>query len=278
MRFKRVYIEITNCCNLSCSFCIHNHRKEMVMSVDAFHHVLKEVNDYTDYIYLHVLGEPLLHPQLDEILSLCDEYNKKVIITTNATLLKKRLNALLHPCLQTINVSLHSYYEHRMDDYVENIFECAKILAEHQIHVNYRFWQLQDGSLNAEMESLLSKVLTYYDVETPASYRNLMRMNLASYIHLHFDALFEWPSLGHAFVSDRGRCYGLKSMCGVLVDGSVVPCCLDSKGDVTLGNIFNETMEQIMQGERYLTMYKGLQNQKLVEPLCQRCGYRRRFD
>ena len=95
------------------------------------------------------------------------------------------------------------------------------------------------------MESLLSKVLTYYDVETPASYRNLMRMNLASYIHLHFDALFEWPSLGHAFVSDRGRCYGLKSMCGVLVDGSVVPCCLDSKGDVTLGNIFNETMEQI---------------------------------
>lgn len=277
MRFKRIYVEITNCCNLNCSFCIHNHRKEEVMSVDAFHHVLKQVNDYSDYIYLHVLGEPLLHPHLDEILSLCDQYQKKVIITTNATLLKKRYDALMHSCIQTINVSLHSYYEHRMDDYLENIFECAKGLAERKIHVNYRFWQLQDGSLNEEMNALLNRVLEEYQVDEFLQVRNLMRFNLAPYIHLHFDALFEWPSLGHVFVSDKGRCYGMKSMCGVLVDGTVVPCCLDSKGDIALGNIFTQSMDEILQSNRTQQMLKGLQSQKLVEPLCQRCGYRRRF-
>jgi radical SAM protein with 4Fe4S-binding SPASM domain len=101
--------------------------------------------------------------------------------------------------------------------------------------------------------------------------------NLAPYIHLHFDALFEWPSLGHVFVSDKGRCYGMKSMCGVLVDGTVVPCCLDSKGDIALGNIFTQSMDEILQSNRTQQMLKGLQSQKLVEPLCQRCGYRRRF-
>lgn len=277
MRFKRVYIEITNCCNLHCHFCIHNHRQEKMMSVDDFHHVLKEVNDYSDYIYLHVLGEPLLHPHLDEILSLCDQYHKKVIITTNATLLKKRLNDLLHSCIQTINVSLHSYYEHHQEHYLEDIFTCAKVLSSHQIHVNYRFWQLQDGSLNAEMEDLLQQVYHHYQVDHTLVLRNLLRYDLAPYIHLHFYALFEWPSLQHSLVSEKGRCYGLKSMCGILVDGSVIPCCLDSKGDITLGNIFQQNMNDILQGERTQQMLQGLQRQKLVEPLCQRCGYRRRF-
>lgn len=247
------------------------------MTVAEFHQILREVDSYTDYIYLHVLGEPLLHPDLDEILSLCDQYHKKVILTTNATLLKSRLSALQHACLQTLNVSLHSYYEHRQKDYLANIFECAKVLSRSGVHVNYRFWQLQDGSLNEEMEALLKEVLVHYEIKEPLTYRSLLRFDLAPYTHLHFDALFEWPSLSHAFVGDRGRCYGMKSMCAILCDGTLVPCCLDSKGDISFGNVLETPFSELMKSERFVTMEKQLSNGRFNEALCQRCAYRRRF-
>ena len=59
MRFKRIYIEITNQCNLKCSFCIQNQRKSKYLSINDFSYILDELRPFTDYIYLHVLGEPL---------------------------------------------------------------------------------------------------------------------------------------------------------------------------------------------------------------------------
>ena len=94
MKFKRIYIEITNICNLKCSFCSNSKRNKKEMSIDEFELVMSKITMYTDYIYLHVMGEALSHHYLDDILSICKKYNKKVCITTNGVFLKDRLDIL----------------------------------------------------------------------------------------------------------------------------------------------------------------------------------------
>ena len=67
---KKAYVEITNCCNLSCAFCPKTARSPRSMSVGEFDLVLGKLGDAVQYVYLHVMGEPLLHPNFEEILDI----------------------------------------------------------------------------------------------------------------------------------------------------------------------------------------------------------------
>ncbi|HIS11510.1 MAG TPA: radical SAM protein, partial [Candidatus Onthocola stercoravium] len=67
---KKVYVEITNNCNLDCSFCIKNTRKSMFMSEDNFEVILNKLKNTTSYLYFHVMGEPLLHPLINEFIDI----------------------------------------------------------------------------------------------------------------------------------------------------------------------------------------------------------------
>ena len=105
-RFKKVYIEITNVCNLSCNFCPKTKRESGFLSVDKFKKVINEVKEYTDHVYFHLMGEPLLNKDLAEFLDICAENNLKVNITTNGTLLNKQKDVLLNAkSLRQVNIS-----------------------------------------------------------------------------------------------------------------------------------------------------------------------------
>ena len=60
---KKAYVEITNRCNLACSFCPKTKRAPRTMSAQEFDLILSRLEGYVQYVYLHVMGEPLLHPQ-----------------------------------------------------------------------------------------------------------------------------------------------------------------------------------------------------------------------
>lgn len=68
MKFKKIYVEITNICNLNCSFCSKDNLKKKEMSLQEFDKVLSKIRQYTDTIYLHVKGEPLLHSKQKKFL------------------------------------------------------------------------------------------------------------------------------------------------------------------------------------------------------------------
>ena len=87
--YSRVYVEITNICNLRCSFCHGHSRPPRQMSRDEFCRVLQQLQGKTQYVYYHLMGEPLLHPQLPEFLSLAAQEGFRSVITTNGTLLDK---------------------------------------------------------------------------------------------------------------------------------------------------------------------------------------------
>ena len=281
-RFKRIYIEITNICNKNCKFCSPLLRPLRFMSVEEFEYILKEIKEYTDYIYLHVKGEPLLHPNLDKILELCEEYNIKVNITTNGTLLLEKTDILLkYNSVRQINVSLHSFDENDNENYIINILKATKkILANSPIYVNYRFWALENNKLTKDMEIMIKEILNYFNLSSKLLSKiiNSNNTTLKENLFLNKAELFDWPSLNHEFISNYGTCNGTKDHIAILCDGTVVPCCLDSDGIINLGNIYKTKLKYILDSDQFINFNSSLKNNILICELCQKCSYRKKFD
>lgn len=275
-KFKKVYIEITNICNLNCSFCLNNKREKKFMSVSDFSHIINEIKPYTDYIYLHVKGEPLLNPNLDIFLDICDNNKIKVNITTNGTLLKKNFDILKkHKCLRQINVSLHS--ENEVDDYFDDIFLVCKSLSEH-VYISYRLWTLNDLVLDNNSREVVDNIISEYNLspELVEKVYKEKQIKICENTYINKDNLFEWPSIKSKYNSD-GYCHGTIDHIGILVDGTVVPCCLDGDGVINLGNILSTDFVDILNSDRFISMRDNFKNNLCSEELCKKCRFKDRF-
>ena len=271
MRFKKIYIEITNACNLNCSFCIKNKRKVNYMTLYNYKYIIDKINNYTKEIYLHILGEPLLHPLFKDFLRIACEKKFKVNLTTNGTLLLKNKEILLgNHSVRQINVSLHSFPN--IPNYLDDVTSVCDLLSDKGIYISYRLWTF-DGDLSNEMKDTIEYIENRYNLIIH-NFKNSIR--LKEHCFLSFDSTFEWPSLNHPFVSEKGTCQGFRHMCAILSDGRVVPCCLDSNGEASLGNIFDTKFEEILINNKGLL--NDFQNHKMTLELCKKCSYRLRFD
>lgn len=277
-RFLKVYIEITNMCNLNCSFCSKTSRADRFMKVEEFEKVVKEVSSYTNLIALHVKGEPLLHPNLKEILDITEKYNLKVNITTNATLLSKKIEVILNSnSIRQINISLHSAEQNNVDEekYLENVFESVdKIHQNTNIIISYRLWNLEKIENNDINKNVLIKLGEKYDIENifeKAKKNDFIELD--KNIFLNQDIEFEWPDINGDIIAKTGKCYGLRNQIAILSNGDVVPCCLDANSNIFLGNIFNTSLKDIIESDRAKAIILGFERQELVEDLCQRCGF-----
>lgn len=271
-KFKKIYIEITNICNLSCSFCSIDKRVKETITIENFEKILKNINDYTDYVYLHVKGEPLLHPNLNEILDLCEKYKKHVNITTNGTLLKNKQELLKHPIVRQINISLHS--ENNKENYLDEIFDSVENLKEKIII--YRFWTMDNYKLNEKSTEIVDKIINFYDLSKETVDKIKIDKHIKIRDNLYVDKAneFVWPNLNNDYYNDIGTCYALKDQLAILVDGTVVPCCLDSNGIINLGNIYEKSLQQIIESPRYQTMKQNFSNRKACEELCKHCSFK----
>ena len=274
MRFRKIYVEISNLCNLSCAFCPGTKRKPGRMRLEQFESLLPKLRPYTDFLYFHLMGEPLCHPQLAEFLALAKDF--RVILTTNGTLLAKQQERLLSaPNLHKVNISLHAFEANDLKipfrQYLADCFQFGKAANGEKLVV-YRLWN--QGGADARNDEILKVMETYFP-KPWVTERQGIRIGNRTY--LEYAEQFDWPDLQAEEGSEKLFCYGLRDQLGVLWDGSVVPCCLDHDGDLVLGNLFVQDMETILNSPRARAIYDGFSQSKAVEPLCRRCGYARRF-
>ena len=274
-KYKKIYIEITNICNLACSFCSIDNRVKETMSADRFEEVMKKINNYTDYVYLHVKGEPLLHPKLKDILDICSKYKKHVNITTNGVLIDKVIDILMHPSVRQINISLHS--ENNKDNYLEDINKNVEKLKDKI--VIFRYWTLENEKLDEKSTKIVDNLKNYYKLSPEIVEKLKIEKHVKIRDNLYVDKALEfvWPSLDNDYYNEVGTCYALKDQLAILVDGTVVPCCLDSSGIIKLGNIFEESMDDIINSKRYQDMLMGFRNRKCSEELCKKCSFKDRL-
>ena len=287
MKFHKIYIEITNICGLTCSFCPPKKNQPAVMELGFFKKILEEISPYTKRIALHLLGDPLCVGSLESYLDCALEYGLEVEITTTGYHLRKfPTDLLLHPVIRQINFSLNSYNGNAMkislDGYLEPIFNVcdAKLKQDTHSFINLRLWN-QDKEESAKLfnEMIFSKIECRFGVTLPRDSDSTQRssVRIARHILIHFDSYFEWPSLMNTVTSD-GYCHGLSSHIGILCDGRVVPCCLDGEGVMMLGDLHMQSLSEILNTKRVMLIREGFKKGKAYEELCQKCSYKERFD
>ena len=275
-RFNKVYLEISNVCNLKCSFCPGTKRKAKVMTEAEFSALLPKLQPYTDFLYFHLMGEPLCHPNLERYLSLAGMHGFKVILTTNGTLLRNQQEMLLRsPALHKGNIALHAFEANDLAvpfaDYLRDCFAFGRA-AEGKKLVVYRLWN--QGGADKQNDSILAELKNHFPEPWIEGRKGIA---IGNRVFLEYGDKFDWPDLSAEDGGDRVFCYGLKDQIGVLCDGTVVPCCLDHEGDLALGNLFRETMDEILDKPRTKGICEGFRTGKAVEELCRKCGYARRF-
>lgn len=283
-----MYIEITSVCNLACSFCPPTARKANILKVDKFNEILDQIKPHTKYIYLHVKGEPLLHPRVDQLLDAAHAKGFKVNITTNGTLLKKNRHKLLgKPALRQMNFSLHSFDGHEgstdREGYLAEILSFAKEAATQGVLISFRLWNLDPVHATSEQKRKNQETLEILEKEFNLDYKIEEKVvpgsgvKIADRIYINQDHEFQWPSLLAPEDDGKGFCHALRSQAAILVDGTVVPCCLDGEGVIDLGNINDKPFSEIIEGERANNLYDGFSRREAVEEMCRKCGYRKRF-
>ena len=275
-RFNKVYLEISNLCNLRCAFCPGTKRPPHRMTEGEFSALLPKIRPFSDYLYFHLMGEPLCHPLLERFLELAGQAGFRVILTTNGTLLPKMQDVLLSaPALHKVNISLHAFEANDLavpfSQYLRGCFAFGKA-AEGRCIISYRLWN------NGGADELNGQILDTMAEFFPHPWAQERRgPRLGQKIYLEYGDKFDWPDLTAADNGHRVFCYGLRDQIGVLCDGTVVPCCLDHEGDLALGNLHETTLDAILETDRARAIYEGFQKGEAAEELCRRCGYATRF-
>ena len=275
-RFNRIYIEITNKCNLSCSFCKKSSRPLREMTINEFKEIISKIKDYTNTICLHVKGEPLLYSNLNEILTICDDNNINISLTTNGTLLKAKVDDLIkHKSLFKIHISLNA--EVKNLNYLDDIFTAVSLFPQDKIII-YRLWAQKENKLDEKFTIIVEKLKDYYHLSTEVVENIKENKNTKIDINKYVDKnnLFEWPKISN--VKTNGFCEGLKSQLAILSNGTVTACCLDAEGLINLGNIIEEDLKEILENEKTKKIIEGFRDNKCVEKLCQSCYYKNRFN
>lgn len=261
--FKKIYVEITNICNLNCLFCNGNERMKQFIDIAKFKILLNKIKGYTKYLYFHVMGEPLMHPNINELIDMGSK-DFYINITTNGYLIDRIGN---NKNIRQLNISLHSFIEKNgksLDEYMNNIFDNVKKLVKNKTIINYRLW------VNCKDKD---RIIKYLEDKYKVEIEELKDIKLSDKIYLEIEKEFIWPSMDNNYFNECGSCRGTRDHIGILVDGTVVPCCLDSNGIIDLGNIYKNELNDIISSELYRNIKEGFLNNKKWHELCKKCNF-----
>ena len=267
----RCYLEITNVCNLDCKFCPKTDRAKHRLSLQEFDLLTDKLRGQIKFLYFHLMGEPFLHPHLPEFIRLARQKDFVPVLTTNGTLLAKGHEVIgAHP--HKIQISLHSHEgnaKEHPEEYIRQVMTFAQEAASEGVLIVLRLWN-QGGYDTAN--DFIQELIAQYQPR-PWTQRH-DGWKLGENLYIEYDRMFEWPDTDHSEFEEKDVfCYALRNQIGVLVDGSVVPCCLDHAGDITLGNLFHQSLDEILSSPRAKALYDGFTQHTATEELCKRCGY-----
>ncbi len=265
MHLKKIYLEITNGCNLNCDFCIKNQRKVINITKDNYEYIISRIKDKTKELYLHVLGEPLMHKDINYFIDYATKNNLMVNITTNGYLIDRIKN---NHNIHRLNISLHSYnerYSIKIDDYLNNIFNVIDNFRD-KTFISLRLW-VKGNSTNY----ILNYINKRYNINIKL--KDNTKTKITNNLIIDTFHKFIWPDLNNKYYNEFGTCKGLIDHIGILSDGTIIPCCLDSKGIINLGNIYRDNIDDIFKTDRVKDIIKGFKSNHKCEELCKHCSF-----
>lgn len=207
-----------------------------------------------------------MHPNINEFINIAKEKGFNINITSNGYLINRIINNIN---VRQVNISLHSFdekYNVSLDDYLNNIINYIAKNKDNTF-ISLRLWV--KSKYTDKIIDILNKK---YNINIDKDIKN-SNIILDKNVYLNFASEFIWPDLNNNYYSEYGVCYALKDHIGILVDGCVVPCCLDSKGIINLGNIFDNNLCEILSSDRCKNIINSFKENKKNEELCKHCKF-----
>lgn len=263
----RIWIESTNLCNLNCPMCPNDSiapEKKGFMDFHLFIKIIDEISNYTQDIYLHHRGEPLLHPKLFEMIQYAKKNGLKTKMHSNATrLTEEKSIKLLESGLDFVSFSFDGYtketYEKmrvgaNFDLTLSNIvrfLELKKEFGKSKPYTVLQFLDFPDSKIDIEVKKKLREKFQSLPLD---EIREIPAHNWGGNVELrkkNFDpsqtnniCTFPWYSLT------------------ILWDGTVTPCPQDFLGEIELGNVNNDSIMAIWNGKEMMDLREKMASGK----------------
>lgn len=248
-------IEVTNRCNLNCVICSRRYssRPQGLMDMTLFAKIINEIKHSSRFTWLHLLGEPLLHPHIAEMIKLCKENGMKVGISTNATLLneqraKKILESGLDSCILAFDgVNKETYEQVRTGGVYEtvekNILNFLKLKKELKKEKPWTVIQTVEINLTESEIGAFKKKWKDSDVN-----EILVRKYSTSAGQIEDKDFVAKPQ--HQYIPkqklSRPPCFLLWNSAVIFWNGDVSVCCHDCvNGKLVFGNLKDDDLKTI---------------------------------
>lgn len=287
-QLTKIYLETNNVCNLSCSFCHGTSREKRFMTYAEFLTILGKIKGKAKYLYLHLMGEPLLNEALPEMAHAARLCGFEVMLTTNGTLLQEKGDFIYKTGdIKKVSISLQAadiiesapsqITGEKFEKYIKNAADFAKKCSDTNVICVLRLWNIEEDK-DKKNDIFLEKLhMLFPDVwiKNRSGFKLFNAPLGEKEVYLEFGKKFKWPNQKNTGKFNAGPtfCYAIRDQIGILCDGTVVPCCLDADGVMSLGNIFENDLEKILSSKRALDIISSFQGKKECEALCRSCGY-----
>ncbi|WP_170126837.1 radical SAM/SPASM domain-containing protein [Helicobacter anseris] len=271
MHFKKIYIELSDICGLQCSFCPNQKAVRGLMSQELFAKIVRQIRGKCHRVCLHILGDPCRIKNLKEYLDILRQNDLSVDLVTSGFYLKDK-ESLLHPAIHQIAFSLDAGFDKNnptKEGYLQDILEFCdfKRKQQNKIFINLR---VQDTTLK---RIPLQQIFDFFKKTIPNDFKTFERIKLDEYIFLNITKTFIWADLKMQNICHTKKCHALKEQIGILSNGIVVPCCIDTQGEIALGNVNKQSLDEILSSKRAIAIKKGFEQNIAIEELCKRCHF-----
>ncbi|MBI4872504.1 MAG: radical SAM protein [Candidatus Riflebacteria bacterium] len=279
-----VMLQTTTTCNAACTFCPHPQIKHEVslgeMDDALFERVIDELaaNGQVLRILMYLMNEPLCDPKLIERIDLAKSRNPRttVHLLTNGVLLGKLGDRLLQSKLDWLGLSVHALH----DDTYEKLMGLKNFNAP--------------GGLRSLMEDFCRKAVElkgpdYVNVKIIRDKRHLGREEAREAVRYwrglgleRVEYLEEpmsragnvrWmPPVRFEAVEGCNSIWAMEMAC-VLYSGDVIACCNDWRREVPIGNLREQTLAEIWNGEKRRQFLREVYGHEAPRPglICLKC-------
>lgn len=285
-----ITIEPTNMCNLKCSVCETGAgllgREKGCMTLERFKVIIDKIALHVNTLMFYFMGEPFLNRHAYDMIRYAKKKGIPFVDTcTNgdivnpAELVSCGIDRI---CFQIGGITQETHQVYRINSNLErvldNIKETLRLRREHGSDM-----QVESGFIlmkhNEHEVSLYKKYMFDLGVDRALIVDPCVRSVEQGHEMLPNDKR-HWIYDPSAFIkgvlrpknSPNNICPWVYYSMVILVSGDIVPCCRDATGKFVMGNILQQNLEDIWNGEKYLNFRECInKNQKSLE-ICRLCS------
>lgn len=285
-----ISIEPTTACNLRCPECPSGlrafTRDTGNLKTTLLSNIIGQLHRELLMIIFYFQGEPYINPDFLDMVKAARDKGIYTITSTNGHFLsddnaRKTIESGLDRMIISVDGTTQEVYEqYRKEGKLENVLEGARNMVKWKKKLNvshphliFQFLVVKPNEHQMQDLEKLAKEIGIDEVKFKSAqvydYKNgnpLIPENekYSRYIK-QADGSYK---VKHALVN---RCWKLTHSCVITWDGLVVPCCFDKDATHQLGDLKENTFNEIWQGEKYTNFRQRILNGRSEIDICQNC-------